>query len=178
MKALAAIVLFLMIATALYARPQAQRELLLFDLGDQRLDEYWTQQQLQVSWAGTAIGKWTPKGQTLDNWKEMLNCQSFRIDLSDETAEDLMLRLKAERQEQCPTLVWKVLQQTATSIVYESRMIDRSGATDQHEIARIVDGKSTRFRLSYIAKAREMPEDQRKRWVGIMSAARVSFVID
>ena len=133
---------------------------------------------LQHPYSQAVPGKYSilelvPKGQTIDNWTELLTKQNFDKKSLDPSPEDFMSKLKALRQQRCKNVVWKVLQKTSSSILYEWRMANCPPHPDQHEIARIIDGKWNRFRIAYTAKVKEISPDERKKWIDIFSAAEV-----
>jgi len=113
------------------------------------------------------------KGESIDNWTELFSIFNLPLTPSSPPREQLMSELKEKMQNRCPNVVWSVIQVGPSDILYEWRIVKCSSHPDQHEIARIVDGKQNRFRIAYTAKTTELSADKRKVWIDKLLAAQV-----
>src|SRR5882672_6229420 len=104
------------------------------------------------------------KGETVQNWTELFAVFNFLLRESSPTREQLMDDLKVRMQQRCPNVEWTLIEQRSSDLLYEWRITKCAPHPDQHEIARIVDGNSNRFKISYTAKVTELPEAKRKQW--------------
>ncbi len=112
------------------------------------------------------------KGETVQNWSELLTIQSFANTRG--SAHVFFEALKAFREKECPgTTAWNVIDKDERSILYEWRAKPCAGYPEQHEISRIIDGKWNRFRIAYTAKVSEIPAETREAFVKSMSDATV-----
>jgi len=112
------------------------------------------------------------KGESINNWTELFSIFNLPLTSSSPPREQLMNELKEKMQNRCPNVVWSVIQVGPNDILYEWRIVTCSPHPDQHEIARIVDGKQNRFRIAYTAKTTELSADKRKEWIDNLLAAK------
>ena len=119
------------------------------------------------------IMEWVPRGQTIDNWRDLFTQQNFTKRGIQDTPAELMNTLKAQMEEDCANVIWSVLEQTPNSILYEWRIRDCPPHSDQHEIARIIDGRLNRWRIAYTSKVIEIQPDKRVEWIESLNSAHV-----
>jgi len=108
------------------------------------------------------------KGETVKNWTELYSLFNTLLTESSPTREQLMNKLRADMQQRCPNVEWKLIQQRSNELLYEWRITKCAPHPDQHEIARIMDGKSNRWKISYTAKVTGLPEAKRKQWIDLL----------
>ncbi|MEW6353276.1 MAG: hypothetical protein AB1469_03105 [Pseudomonadota bacterium] len=122
--------------------------------------------------AGTpGLIEYTPKGQTLDSWNEMLTIQY--LGPTRHTPRLFMDQLKTHMQSRCSNTTWEVISEDAYSILYEWRINQCPPHNDQHEIARIIQGLDGMHRVAYVTKIKELSEDQRSKWIKTFSEAYI-----
>lgn len=119
------------------------------------------------------LAEFVRKGETVQNWTELYSVVNLQLTEASPTREHFMEDLKGKMQQRCPEVEWKVIQQQSNALLYEWRITKCAPHPDQHEIARIVDGKSNRFKISYTAKVPELPEAKRKQWIDVLLHAQV-----
>jgi hypothetical protein len=119
------------------------------------------------------IMEWVPRGQKVDDWSDLLTQQNFSKRAMLDTPAELMNNLKMQMEKDCANVKWNVLQQTPTSILYEWRIRDCPPLSDQHEIARIIDGQWNRWRIAYTSKVIEIQSDKRTEWIESLTSAHV-----
>ena len=121
----------------------------------------------------TFLVEFVRKGETVKNWTELFSVFNLLLTESSPTREQLMDNLRARMQQRCPNVEWKLIEQRSNDLLYEWRITKCAPHPDQHEIARIVDGNSNRFKISYTAKVTELTETKRKQWTDILLRAEV-----
>jgi len=120
------------------------------------------------------ITEFIPEGDDINNWKELFTVQNFAKSRGDSSAEKTLDALKANREKMCPGATeWNVIQKDKDSILYEWHAKPCLGWPEQHEIARIIDGKYNRFFLHYAAKVHELPPDTRTKWIDRLTEAAI-----
>lgn len=119
------------------------------------------------------ITEYIREGGDINNWKELLTIQSFPLLPSSPSPEDALNKLMAIRENKCPGLTkWNIIDKDEISILYEWHAGPCSGWPEQHEIARIIYGKYFKYFLHYALKTREMPGEQRSKWIKKLSDAK------
>ena len=115
-----------------------------------------------------------PKGETVQNWSELITIQNFASVLG--TPEAHLNQLKTIREKHCPgSTTWNVIAKDEHSILYEWKAKPCAGWPDQHEISRFIDGQWNRFRIAYTAKVKEISADKRELMIQSMSKATVKI---
>lgn len=113
------------------------------------------------------------EGDDINNWKELLTIQYFPPLCCGTSPEDTLNKLKAVREKECPGVTkWSVIEKDQNSILYEWQAKPCLGWSDQHEIARIIYGENNTFILHYALKTRQMPGDQRTKWINKLSKVK------
>jgi hypothetical protein len=85
----------------------------------------------------------------------------------------MMTGLKELMEKRCPGVVWNVIREGDTDILYEYHFTDCGDQPAQQEIARILYGKWNIWRLAYTQKGAPMDEQERLRWVEALSEPRI-----
>jgi hypothetical protein len=68
---------------------------------------------------------------------------------------------------------WSATEAEEASVLYEWGVKDCPPEADQHEVARIIYGKFTIFRLAYAAKTRALEPAKRDNWIRELSGAKI-----
>jgi hypothetical protein len=119
-----------------------------------------------------SIDEFIREGDDINSWHELLTIQNFALGRNFGSPEEFFNRLKASREKECPdSTIWNVLWKDEKSILYESQAKACLGWPEQHEIARIIDGKYNRFVISYTAKVYQIESDVRIKWIERLSGA-------
>jgi len=123
--------------------------------------------------AATMTREYVRPGETLADWQELLTVQVFDKARggfpAPPAAEDSLRRRTAAR---CPGVVWNQLAADSAGVLYEWRVAGCAGTPDQHEVARIVEGRDARARIAYTRKGAPMPDSVRAGWVDRLGKAR------
>jgi TPR repeat protein len=120
-----------------------------------------------------SIMEFVREGDDIESWQELLTLQLFTTSWGGRSPEATLNSLKAMREVQCPGVTqWEVIGQDATSILYEWRSGQCRGWPAQHEIAKIIYGKTARIRIAYTAKTDELNSEERTEWVDRIGRSR------
>ncbi len=122
------------------------------------------------------IIEYVPKGDDIENWKELFTFQNGGKSHFDHDPEKWLNALKAQREKECPGATdWTVVEQNENSILYEWQAKPCLSWPDQHEIARIIYGRYNWFLLRYTAKVHELAPDTRTKWIKLLQGATVRW---
>lgn len=122
------------------------------------------------------IVEYVPKGDDIENWKELFTYQNGGKNHFDHSPEKMLNGIKALREKECPGVTeWTVIDKTENSVLYEWHAKPCLTWPEQHEIARIIYGKYNWFFLHYDAKVHELSPDMRAKWIKFLEAATLSW---
>ena len=116
------------------------------------------------------------RGEKIDNWTRLMTVQALKKSaLPAESIETTVNKKAKEMSARCPETVWNVIERglNTNTILYEFRVQNCPPDADQHEIARILDGKYNRFRIAYAAKVKALPPAERDKWIQLLSKASI-----
>lgn len=120
------------------------------------------------------IQEFVRKGETIENWTELLTLMNFaRTPSASPSPEAVMNEAKAKLEQRCPGVTWKVLERQETAILYEWQTADCPSSPNHRSVARVLDGKWNRWVLAYEIKVKDWPEAKRSLWIELLSKARV-----
>lgn len=147
------------------------REALVFDL-----DGGWRIGDFKEVPSTYGITEFVREGDAIGYWRELVTVQNFS-GAPQESPEKALERLRIVHDRDCPgASEWSVISGDAASILYEWRSRPCLGYPSLHEVARIVDGRRSRFRIAYTKRAPEMSAEERARWIAW--AAKAGVVTD
>ena len=115
----------------------------------------------------------------IESWTELFTAQILRKPASPEPIDVLVPKLHQETSKLCPGMKWNVISRQAPNELEEAGMLYEWSITncppeaDQHEVARVIYGRFTIFRLAYTAKTTALEPEKRERWIKELSAAKV-----
>jgi len=119
---------------------------------------------------------YVPRGQTLDNWQQMISVQSlvgFNRSLSL-----TMHKLQETVYDECgaSNVKWEVLQQTNQSILFEKTIRQCPKQPDQYEMTRLIAGIKDLHLVSYSSKTLRQSKQNRIKWARTLNSAFVEVV--
>jgi hypothetical protein len=120
--------------------------------------------------------QFVPKGEKIDNWTRLVTLQTVKkSDVSAESIENTVNKKAKEMSARCPETVWNVIERgpNTNTILYEFRVQNCPSNADQHEIARILDGKYNLFSIHYAAKVKTLPPEERDKWIKLLLEASI-----
>ena len=134
----------------------------------------------QASDQNQRITEFVRPGEKIDNWTELLTWQALRKPTNPEPIDAFVARVHADDAKLCPNgFVQNVIAQgfrTETeeaNILYEWKMKNCHPHADQHEVAKVIYGKFSIFRLAYVAKTEKLAPEKREKWIKELSAAKI-----
>jgi hypothetical protein len=114
------------------------------------------------------------EGDDIKNWKELVTVQNFVPPIEAKTPEEFYRKIKSLSDTDCPKLfTWKVIANDRNSILYERQAKPCKNYTNEHEIVKVIYGKSNIFRISYSVKTYQMSAKQREEWMRKLSQAKI-----
>jgi hypothetical protein len=117
------------------------------------------------------VAEFVPTGESIDRWSKLLTIQFLEQETRPPIA--IMETLKASMLSRCPGASWNVVKQDALSVLYEWKLASCPGNPDQHEIARLLQGKEGIHRIAYVEKTEAMDTATRTQWLNAFAQAYV-----
>ena len=124
--------------------------------------------------------EFVPAGQKIDKWTELLTVQTFRKPAIPPEIDGLAAASHENLSKRCPDkMMWNVIQRqmpTKTelaSILFEWSVKDCPPEADQHEVARIIYGRFSIFRIAYVAKTQALAPEKREKWIKELSETKI-----
>lgn len=128
--------------------------------------------------AGRSLGEYVRKGDTLEDWHELVTLESFTLEKWGGGSPDEVLEATQRGREQaCPGVTtWNVIARDAHRVVYEWQTnASCMGHPPQREIAAIFFGKLERFRVAYTTRAGAIAPRDRDLWVQMFETLFVRY---
>jgi hypothetical protein len=123
----------------------------------------------QAKNARQSLVEYVLPGQTVDNWKELVTSTVYFDPRHSVPLARFVEQVRASMSNDCPSLVWNVIQQDDKTAIFEWRDAGCGGFPPQTELARLAVGPEGVYRLAYAVKMRgPLPPDKRKEWLGIL----------
>ncbi|HTG31589.1 MAG TPA: hypothetical protein VLB76_01560 [Thermoanaerobaculia bacterium] len=120
-----------------------------------------------------AIREYIPQRETMEAWSELVTSYYHQGTLPPKA---IFENMKSQLSKNCPSLRISIIEESATSILFEWRHKGCGGFPPQHEIKRIAQNSSGVLFLAYVAKTEQLSEERRKSWVSILREATLVTV--
>lgn len=103
------------------------------------------------------------KGEKIDSWTELLTMQQFRRKGSPREFFD---QLKGTRERGCPAVTeWRIVEEDSNAVLYEwNTTAVCEGQPVQWEVARLVFGRNTGYRVAYTTRS-QLNAEPRAKWI-------------
>jgi hypothetical protein len=115
-----------------------------------------------------SIRQYILQGDTVEAWNELVTSFYHQGTLPPKA---IFENMKNQLSKNCPSLHISVIEESATSILFEWRHKGCGGFPPQHEIKRIAQNSSGVLFLAYVAKTEQLSEERQKSWVSILREA-------
>ena len=113
-------------------------------------------------------------GQTVENWTELVTWQAFNKAIDLGSVQDQFAAHQEEIIARCPGSTAEVIRELPDGILYESHVVNCEQGSDEHILARVLDGTSNRFILSYAVRgAVVMTSERRTEWIDKLMTVRI-----
>lgn len=125
------------------------------------------------------ILEFVPIGEQIETWTELLTVQTLKKPRKPPDIEELAAASHENLSEKCPeNVAWNVIERQIPtrgqeSILFEWSVKNCPPESDQHEVARIIYGKSSIFRIAYVAKTQALSAEKREKWIMELSATSI-----
>jgi hypothetical protein len=123
---------------------------------------------------GQRIVEFVRPGQTVENWTELLTSQAFDKSAGVAGVADEVVAYRKAMTARCPGSTVEVIRQEPDGVVYEGHIVTQKEGASEHLLARVIDGASTRFVLTYSVRGPiTMSPDRRSTWIQNLLDARI-----
>lgn len=127
----------------------------------------------QNSSPGLEVTEWVRQSDDINNWHELITIEDYGG--TPKPPKDVYEALKGIVEKKCPGATTShVLAEDDRTLTYEQHIKPCMGFPEQYEIARIIDGKYSSFRIRRTAKVTDLPPDQQAEWVTWAAAFSVT----
>lgn len=114
-------------------------------------------------------------GQTVENWTELVTLHTFNkavVDVGSVKAQFAMHQRDIAIR--CPGSTAEIIRELSDGILYEARIVNCKQGSDEHTLARILDGTSNRFIVQYAIRETEaMTPERRTEWIGKLLSVQI-----
>lgn len=117
------------------------------------------------------IQEYVLKGETVNNWSEMVTVQAFFGLQLKTTPEEFMSSMIKQLKESSPNLVWSVISKSGKDIMFDWKVTNCPGEADQYEIDRAISGSEAIWFLHYATKKLPVSSGKRDEWIKLLSAS-------
>lgn len=131
------------------------------------------QDRTQTPPKGTVFQEYVLKGETVQNWSELVTIQFFP-ELQDKVSlENFEQSNKANMLKICSNVQWKTLSSNDKERVWEWSIKNCAGQSDQSEIARIIKTKEGIHVFHYAIKKSNFSDVDRKLWLNNLNLIKI-----
>ncbi|MBJ7449713.1 MAG: hypothetical protein JHC93_05070 [Parachlamydiales bacterium] len=126
----------------------------------------------EIGWTqvidGQEIVEFVPKGQTVEDWKEMITVQTFDYKVNTKWDIDpysLMVVCRRGDEKYGSQIQYVTIIDEPSNVIYEWYAKDCPEVEDQDEITRLYIENNHLVRMAYVRKGERMDEKQRLKWI-------------
>jgi len=152
-------------ATTQGAREHATNELWVFEF-DERL---WALGYSQAA-GDRAIREYVLAGESVENWTELVTTLYAGVSVEPHA---LYEHFRNDIARDCASLEISVVEETATSVLFEWRHQGCQGIAAQHELHRVVNTGTSTYSLAFVEKTQKLTAEKRGTWLSILRAASI-----
>jgi len=99
-----------------------------------------------------SIDEFVRPGQTVENWTELVTVQRHRKTADLGSVDDQIAAHHTDLVARCPDSTVEVIRRTPDGVLYEAHVVNCQQGADEHGLARVFDGTSNRFLVSYAVR--------------------------
>jgi hypothetical protein len=105
-------------------------------------------------------------GQSVENWTELLTAQTLNKAFDVGSVENQFAAYKGDIAMRCPGSTAEIIRELSDGILYEAHIVNCEQGSDEHTLARVLDGTSNRFIVQYaMREAAAMTPERRAEWI-------------
>lgn len=118
--------------------------------------------------------EFVPKGQTVENWQEMVTLQFYPGLQSKTTPANFRDFFLSRLKGQAPSVKTNLISESADEVIFEWRIDNAAnGQSAQHELDRIVRGNQGIHMIHYVAKVSELNSASRQKWLNFLRSSKI-----
>jgi hypothetical protein len=124
--------------------------------------------------------EFVPPGQKVESWTELLTVQTLKKPRKPPAIDGLAASSYENLGQRCPGSVTSNViaresgsERGGESILFEWSVKNCPPDADQHEVARLLYGKFSIFRVAYVAKTGALEPEKRDKWIAELSATKI-----
>jgi hypothetical protein len=120
-----------------------------------------------------AITEYVLPDETVNGWTELVSVQTFPGAQETTALASVVGVFKDKLLKECPDALWRILKESQDEVLHEWKTTGCRGWDNQHEIAKLMKGKSAIYRVSYANRSLPLEDEKRAQWVELVGAARI-----
>jgi len=117
------------------------------------------------------IREYVLKGETVNDWTELVTVQAFFGLQEKTTPGDYMANMRKGLKEVCPDPMWNVIRAGKDDITFEWEVKKCPDQDNQYEIDRIISGAKAIWYIHYVTKKVPIPPEKRSKWIKLIESA-------
>ncbi len=116
--------------------------------------------------------EFVPKGQTVDNWKELITLQFYPKLKNVQVAgfETTFIRELAAHEPQAQA---KQISTSPEDVLFEWKVVNSKLNPDQFELDRIIKGKEGLHMIHYAVRTSALSDNEEKKWLNFLRSAKL-----
>lgn len=115
-------------------------------------------------------------GEQIQNWSELVNIQRLHGQAKRGPLKQVVEGMMASLEKSNPDREFHILDEKPASILFEWKTGGNENSAAQHEIVRMFSGPTDVYRIAHVKKVPSIPEEERNKWIAILSAAELRAV--
>ena len=126
------------------------------------------------------VMEFVPPGQKIESWTELLTVQTLKMPRKPPDIDTMAATTFDNLAKRCPgNVTSNVIAREAASpssgesILFEWSVKDCPPEANQHEVAKIVYGKFSMFRIAFTAKTDSLAPEKREKWIAELTATKI-----
>lgn len=120
------------------------------------------------------IAEFVLKGETIQNWTELVTAQTFFGLQKKAAAKDLAQAVIKDIKSICPDAICNIIKNGSKDLLFEWEIKNCPGQEDQHEISRVISGKEGIHLVHYVTKKLPLSPEKRNEWIKLLSLAALT----
>jgi hypothetical protein len=123
--------------------------------------------------AGHTVVDLIPKGQSGNNWQQMIEIESWTKLMFPGTAHDFFQQQAANARKNCPNTRVNVLSESATDVTYEFETgSDCTGTDVRSQFGRFLTGKYGTYHAVFISRI-QIPDTDKTKWLAALHSTSI-----
>lgn len=128
----------------------------------------------QAQEGSSMIYEWVPRGQSVENWNELVTVQAFGGIQAVMSADKFMETMRDGMSKICPGIEWNILSNRRSDVLYDWQIEYCTGHDPQYEVARILVGREAIYVIHYATKHIPIESAVKQRWITILKAVTLT----